>query len=138
MKVVSAKGKVLDVSQYLAENETAPAVGNARMNARGDIIGEGGKIVQSREQIATEYHRLPSKSVRQVSLKDIAGEVMSPEQAVARIDAANMTAGPQAASPMVMEAAQGQTAPVVSGETTDVSSTSPVTRRRKIVDGSDD
>lgn len=51
------QGKVIDIEKLMRENELMPAVGNMRVNARGDEIGPGGKIIRTREQIAAEYYR---------------------------------------------------------------------------------
>jgi hypothetical protein len=40
----------------LSKNETMPAVGNVRMNARGDELGAGGVVVKKREDIVAEYY----------------------------------------------------------------------------------
>jgi hypothetical protein len=39
------------------QNELALAVGNARVNARGDEIGPGGKIIRKREDVMQEYYK---------------------------------------------------------------------------------
>jgi hypothetical protein len=39
------------------QNELIPAVGNMRVNARGDQLGEGGKIIKKREEIVAEYYK---------------------------------------------------------------------------------
>ena len=87
MKVMSQRGEVLDVSKFMAENPEQIAVGNAKMNARGDIIGPGGKIVKRREDISDEYHRQNPKAVKKVALNDLRSEVMkgpgvSPQEAM--------------------------------------------------------
>jgi len=38
------------------KNELTPAVGNVRVNARGDELGPGGKIIRKREDIMNEYY----------------------------------------------------------------------------------
>jgi hypothetical protein len=48
------QGKEIDMGKLVNQNETTIAVGNMRVNARGDRIGPGGKIVQTREQILAE------------------------------------------------------------------------------------
>lgn len=50
------QGKVVDLDQLRQKNEMTMAVGNARMNARGDELGPGGKILRKREDIASNYH----------------------------------------------------------------------------------
>lgn len=58
----SAQGKEVDMEKLRAQNEMTLAVGNARVNARGDEIGPGGKIIRKREDIMTEYFKgKPSK-----------------------------------------------------------------------------
>jgi hypothetical protein len=53
----SMQGKVVDLGQLIAKNELVPAVGNARVNARGDELGPGGKIVRTKEEIMQEYYK---------------------------------------------------------------------------------
>lgn len=50
------QGREVDMDQLLQKNETVPAVGNVRMNARGDELGQGGKVVRSREEIVSQYY----------------------------------------------------------------------------------
>ncbi len=52
----SMQGKEIDIDKLRIRNETTLAVGNARVNARGDEIGPGGKIIKKREEIVTEYY----------------------------------------------------------------------------------
>ena len=44
------RGKMVDMDLLQARNELTPAVGNARVNARGDEIGPGGKIIKKRDE----------------------------------------------------------------------------------------
>lgn len=50
------QGKEIDLDKLRIRNETTLAVGNAKMNARGDELGPNGKIVRKREEASTEYH----------------------------------------------------------------------------------
>ncbi len=52
----SMNGKVIELDKLIMRNETAVAVGNAKVNARGDELGPGGAIIRKREDIMTEYH----------------------------------------------------------------------------------
>jgi hypothetical protein len=62
----SMRGKEVDMEKLNLKNETVPAVGNLRVNARGDELGPGGKIAKTREQILAEYYeknpRAPKES----------------------------------------------------------------------------
>lgn len=53
----SMRGKVVDMERLTKINELIPAVGNMRVNARGDQLGEGGKIIKKREEIVAEYYK---------------------------------------------------------------------------------
>ena len=47
----SMQGKTIDLELLRQKNEMTPAVGNARVNARGDELGPGGKIIRKKEDI---------------------------------------------------------------------------------------
>jgi len=85
MKVKTMNGKVIDVGALLAQNETTVAIGNANMNARGDILGPGGVIQKRREQVAQEYHNANPNAVKQVSLKEVQPDFMTPQEAVEKL-----------------------------------------------------
>lgn len=53
----SANGKIIDMDLLRQKNELTPAVGNARVNARGDELGPGGKIVRKREDVLADFYR---------------------------------------------------------------------------------
>ena len=50
------QGREIDLDKLRIKNENTVAVGNARMNARGDELGPGGKIIKKREETTVEYH----------------------------------------------------------------------------------
>ena len=52
----SMQGKQVDMDLLRKKNELTPAVGNARVNARGDELGPGGKIIKKREEVVKEYY----------------------------------------------------------------------------------
>lgn len=52
----SMQGKTIDMDLLRQRNELTPAVGNARVNARGDELGAGGKIVRKREEVLKDYY----------------------------------------------------------------------------------
>jgi hypothetical protein len=52
----SLRGKEIDMEKLGLKNELTPAVGNLSVNARGDELGPGGKIVRTREQILQDYY----------------------------------------------------------------------------------
>lgn len=60
----SMRGKIIDMDLLRKKNELTPAIGNARVNARGDELGPGGKIVRKREDIVREYYEKNPNAVR--------------------------------------------------------------------------
>ena len=55
-KFRTAQGRTLDMSALAAKNEKTRAVGNMKVNARGDTIdGEGRIVVPVTEKVATNY-----------------------------------------------------------------------------------
>lgn len=56
------QGREIDLDTLMTKNETEPAVGNARYNARGDELGPGGQIVRRKEDIVNDYYNSQTKS----------------------------------------------------------------------------
>ena len=52
----TANGKHVDLDLLISRNELTPAVGNAKVNARGDELGPGGKIIRKREDVLKDYY----------------------------------------------------------------------------------
>ena len=52
----TANGKQVDMDLLRQRNELTPAVGNARVNARGDELGPGGKIIRAKEEVLKDYY----------------------------------------------------------------------------------
>ena len=53
----SMQGKQIDMEKLQMRNELLPAIGNMKVNARGDELGAGGKIIRTREQILQDYYK---------------------------------------------------------------------------------
>jgi len=58
----SMRGKLVDMDLLRKRNELTPAVGNARVNARGDELGPGGKILRKREEVVKEHYAQAGKA----------------------------------------------------------------------------
>lgn len=89
----SMRGKPVDMDALRARNEGEIAVGNARMNARGDILSRTGEIEVKREEISKTFHDTQGSIAQNVSLKPAMPDVFeTPEQALARLaEIANST-----------------------------------------------
>ena len=63
--VRSMRGKEIDMEKLNLKNETLPAVGNMKVNARGDEIGKGGKVVKTREEILKDYYAKNPRAIKE-------------------------------------------------------------------------
>jgi hypothetical protein len=61
----SVRGKEIDMEKLSLIHETTPAVGNIKVNARGDELGPGGKIVRTREQILADYYKDNPRAIQE-------------------------------------------------------------------------
>lgn len=103
----SMRGKIIDMDSLRAQNDENVAIGNARMNARGDVLGPGGKIEIRREQIIRDFYNRNPQGSAPVSLKPAVPDVFeTPAQAMARM---TQLADKQAAPPASTEADADQT-----------------------------
>ena len=59
----SMQGKKIDMDLLRKKNELTPAVGNVRVNGRGDELGAGGKIIKKREDVVKDYYNNSSSPV---------------------------------------------------------------------------
>jgi len=67
--VRSMRGKEIDMEKLNLRNETIPAVGNMKVNARGDEIGKGGKVVRTREEILKDYYKDNPRAIEEEIVK---------------------------------------------------------------------
>ena len=63
------RGKEVDMEKLNLRNETIPAVGNMKVNARGDEIGKGGKVVRTREEILKDYYKDNPRAIQEEIVK---------------------------------------------------------------------
>ena len=60
------QGRTIDMDKLRSQNELTPAVGNMKVNARGDEISPGGKILRTREQVVSSYYEKNPKATPDV------------------------------------------------------------------------
>jgi len=58
--VVTAKGKKLDMRALKLKNENTIALGNMKVNAKGDQFGTDGTVISTKNQKAAEHYKLHS------------------------------------------------------------------------------
>lgn len=64
----SAKGQIVDMDKLRNMNGDLKALGNANLNARGDVLDSKGRIVKRRDQIVQEYYARNPDGVKYVSM----------------------------------------------------------------------
>jgi len=84
----TANGKQINIDALIAQNEDTIAVGNMKVNARGDQLGAGGKIETSREKLMNDYYKLNTPVAidqppqpREQKKKDLVDDWIEPVQA---------------------------------------------------------
>lgn len=87
----SMRGKTVDMDLLRKRNELTPAVGNARVNARGDELGAGGKIVRKREDIIREYYDQSPNAVKDDSGRAKKKKVTIQDEALNKINIEELT-----------------------------------------------
>jgi hypothetical protein len=58
-------GNQIDMSALAVRHAQTVALGNARMNARGDVLGPNGVVLKTQEQIDEEWRRAKERQMAQ-------------------------------------------------------------------------
>lgn len=77
------QGRVIDFDSLRLSNELTPAVGNMKVNARGDEIAPNGQIVRTRDEIAEEKAQVEIQQIQEEEFTEDFGPEpeLTPEQA---------------------------------------------------------
>ena len=95
----SMQGKQIDMDMLRQRNELTPAVGNAKVNARGDELGPGGKIIRKKEDLLKEYYENSSSMPEEVAVK------RAPKQEVAQETVTEKKTKTRTATPKIPDVA---------------------------------
>jgi hypothetical protein len=58
----TAQGKVVDMGKLALQNETTRAVGNMKVNARGDMLDDANRIIAKKnDQVNRQYNKQVTK-----------------------------------------------------------------------------
>lgn len=82
----SAMGRAVDMESLRLANEEIIAVGNMRVNARGDELGPGGEITRTRNEVMNDYYKLSTPTVTHTQHEDVPDmeSLMAPVRAQAQ------------------------------------------------------
>lgn len=88
------RGKPFDMNAFIQKNQNTVAVGSLDptgkklTNARGDLLGKGGKVIKKREEVVRDYYRTPPTKQASGSVKDNVDSMTfeTPKEAIARLE----------------------------------------------------
>ena len=63
-KYRTAHGKTVDIDKLRLQNEDTIAVGNMKVNARGDQLGQGGKVIATRNEVMNQQYKIQGNFVK--------------------------------------------------------------------------
>lgn len=102
----TARGMQIDMDRLRLANEQTIAVGNMKVNARGDQLGAGGKVIKTRQQIMAEKNKLHKGPIAD-NLAEVAESIDDIVQETVTIDIPQPnTVQPVAESAPVIESAE--------------------------------
>jgi hypothetical protein len=85
----TANGRQINIDAIIAQNEESIAVGNMRVNARGDELGPGGRIEKTKDRVMADYYKLNTPvasdhipTPREAPKKDLVDDWIEPALAV--------------------------------------------------------
>lgn len=71
----TARGLPIDMDRLRLSNESTIAVGNMKVNARGDQLGAGGKVIKTRAEIMADSNKLHNSPMAdETPISDVAQE----------------------------------------------------------------
>ncbi len=91
------QGRMIDIEKLRSANEDIRAVGNMNVNARGDVLGAGGKIVTPKETIIKKYYEQPKGMVSDTPSKGKSMPAPQPKAVETKKVATPRVATPKAA-----------------------------------------
>ena len=82
----TANFKRINIDTIIAHNESTIAVGNMKVNARGDQLGPGGKVELTRDKVMQDHYKLntplavdePPQPRKRETKKDLVDEWVEP------------------------------------------------------------
>lgn len=67
----TALGQTVDIDSLRLANENVVAIGNMKVNARGDELGPGGEVIRTRNEVMADYYSLHGAVVNKTEVPDI-------------------------------------------------------------------
>jgi len=109
----SNRGKIVDFDKLMDHYKDEQAIGNMRVNAKGDVLGKNGEIIQSAADRSRAYYKdNPKSSTAKSSLKGPMPDTPQQEQSAMTPDLNTAQSQKTEADQSVMNAVESQPEPV--------------------------
>lgn len=107
----TAQGKTIDMDKLRLSNENTIAVGNMKVNARGDQLGPGGAIAKTRNEVMQEYYKLNSP----VATEENPYEDLMPDNSATNLVTPESVSVPQKSTDIPYQPGDGATGQQITG-----------------------
>ena len=97
----SAMGHVVDLGSLMLQNENTRAVGNMGVNARGDIIDNVNRVVESRNKQVQKHYQRQVTVTNTADTVPTSSTVVAKKQKTARAKVTKQTAAPVGSAPII-------------------------------------
>ena len=95
------QGRMVDIDQLRAANESVQAVGNMNVNARGDVLGANGKVITPKAQVIKKYYEQPKGKASEGPSKIKQTPAPQPKAVETNVVETKAVATPKVATPRV-------------------------------------
>ena len=93
------QGRMVDIEKLRAANESVQAVGNMKVNARGDVLGANGQVVTPKAQVIKKYYEQPKGKVSDGQSKIMQPPAPQPKSVETKAVETKTVATPKVATP---------------------------------------
>lgn len=107
----TAQGKTIDMDKLRLANEKTIAVGNMKVNARGDQLGPGGAIAKTRNEVMQEYYKLNTP----VATEENPYEDLMPDNAATNLTSTESVSAPAKSTDIPYTPGDGVSGQQISG-----------------------
>jgi hypothetical protein len=95
------QGRMVDIDQLRAANESVQAVGNMNVNARGDVLGANGQVVTPKAHVIKKYYEQPKGKASEGPSKIKQTPAPQPKAVETNVVETKAVATPKVATPRV-------------------------------------
>ena len=95
------QGRMVDIDQLRSANESVQAVGNMKVNARGDVLGANGQVVTPKAHVIKKYYEQPKGKASEGPSRIKQTPALEPKAVETNVLETKAVATPKVATPKV-------------------------------------